>query len=154
MTTPDILKKYPPHKSYLINILHEVQDNNQDHCIHEEDVKHIAKFYQINISQIQGVVDYYSMFSSTPQGKHIIAVCKSPVCYLKGSDNVIDMLKQKLNIGMNETTADGLFTLKQVECLGQCDKAPMMGIGRKVYGDLDSGKLDEIIESYQTTKQD
>lgn len=150
MTTPEILKKYPQEQSYMINILHEVQDNNEDHCVHDDDVKYIAKFYQVNVAKVQGVVDYYSMFSTTPQGENIVNVCKSPVCYLKGSSNVIEMLKDKLKIDLNETTPDGLFTLRQVECLGQCDVAPMMGVNKQIYGDLDSDKLDAIIEEYKT----
>jgi NADH-quinone oxidoreductase subunit E len=91
------------------------------------------------------------MFSTKPQGKFIINVCKSPVCFLKGSDNIIEMLKDKLGVEMGETTADGVFTLRQVECLGQCDVAPMMAINQKIYGDLNDVKLDAILTGCRTS---
>lgn len=148
MTTNQIIQKYSVDLEYLINILHEIQDNNEDNSIHPSDIEEVARHFKLNKSQIKGVVEYYSMFSSKPRAKNIISVCKSPVCYLKNSINIKEFLEETLKIKSGESTADKKFFLTEVECLGRCDEAPVISINKEFYGDLDQDKILEILKKY------
>lgn len=148
MTTEKILNQHTKDLENLINILHEVQNNNEDNAIHFDEIEQIAKHFKLNTSQIKGVVEYYSMFSSKPRGKNIISICKSPVCYLKNSTNIKEILEEELNIESGETTQDKKFYLTEVECLGRCDEAPVMSINQEFYGNLTKEKILEILKKY------
>jgi len=97
------------------------------------------------------VATFYSMFRLKPVGRYVFEVCQTGPCMLKGCDEIIDYIKKKLNIGVGETTADGLFTLKTVECLGACGYAPMMQLGKYFRENLTPEKVDQIIEECRNT---
>jgi NADH-quinone oxidoreductase subunit E len=86
-----------------------------------------------------------------PVGKHVLEVCQTGPCMLNGSDEIIDYIKQKLGIEAGQTTADGLFTLKPVECLGACGYAPMMQLGKHYKEFLTKDKIDQIIEDLRNS---
>ena len=92
------------------------------------------------------VASFYSKYNLKPVGKFLFEVCQTGPCMLNGSDNIIDYIKQKLHIGVGETTSDGMFTLKTVECLGACGYAPMMQFGKTYREHLTKEKVDSIIE--------
>lgn len=109
----------------------------------------IARKLGISTAKVNGVVTFYSYFTTKPQGKHIINVCMGTACFVRGSNKIIEALKEKLEIESNETTKDGLFTLKDVRCIGACGLAPIVLIDDKVYGNVKVEDLDVIIDEYK-----
>ena len=142
----EICQKYAPRKDNLIQILHEIQDQDPQHYISPEAVDTVAEYLDIPVNHIYGVLTFYTTYSTKPRGKNIIRLCESPPCYIKGSDNMLRKLKVLLGINIGETTKDGLFTLEFTSCLGVCGNAPVMMINDDVYGDLTEEKVEEIIE--------
>jgi len=142
----EICQKYAPRKDNLIQILHEIQDQDPQHYISPEAVDIVAEYLKIPVNHIYGVLTFYTMYSTKPRGKNIIRLCESPPCYIKGSENMLRKMKILLGINVGETTKDGLFTLEFTSCLGVCGNAPVMMINDDVYGDLTEEKVEEIIE--------
>ncbi|MCB5266001.1 MAG: NADH-quinone oxidoreductase subunit NuoE [Candidatus Cloacimonetes bacterium] len=142
----EICAKYAPNKDNLIYILHEIQDTHPQHYISTEAVNEISKYLKLPENHIYGVLTFYSMYSTTPRGKHIIRLCESPPCYIKGSINILRKLKTILGVSVGETTKDGKFTLELCACLGVCGNAPVMMINDDVYGDLSEEKVEDIID--------
>ena len=145
MKTQEILEKYPRSRDNLLLILHEIQRNNPGNNITNTDIRQVAKYINTTTASVYGVVRYYSMFSLNPRGKYIIRFCKSPLCKMVGAFSLIKALEDELSIRLGETTNDLLFTLEPSECLGHCDKAPMMMINETVYSDLDETTIKDII---------
>jgi NADH:ubiquinone oxidoreductase subunit E len=133
----------------LLQILRDFQNSNPRNYLSEKDLAMIAEYLNVTHSSIYGVVSYYTLFSLTPRGKHIIRICNSPVCHMAGSRDILTALRKNLKIGFGETTAGGLFTLESTECLGQCDQAPGMSVGEAFYGNLTADKIIPILKSYQ-----
>lgn len=115
-------------------------------CIPLEIQKIISKELDISISTINGVVTFYSRFSTEPKGKHIVGVCLGTACYVRGSQEILDAVSKELEIGVGETTKDGMFTLQATRCLGACGLAPVFTIGDDVYGNANK---DVAIEQLQ-----
>lgn len=136
----------------VLLILHEFQGANPHHFLSENDLAMIARYLNESYSSIYGIVSYYTMFSFSPRGKHIIRVCISPVCQMDGSNAVLTQIRKSLNITSGETTGEGLFTLETTECLGQCDTAPGMSIDEKFYGNLTPKKIMAILQKYGHTE--
>ena len=90
------------------------------------------------------------MYKLAPVGRHLLQVCTTTPCWLKGSDEIIETCRRKLGIDLNETTADGEFTLVEVECLGACVNAPMMQVGDDYYEDLDTASTERLLETLAT----
>ncbi len=97
--------------------------------------------------QVVEALTWYSMFEREPQGRYVIKVCRNIACSLRGSERIVAHLERRLGIGVGETTADGRFTLKTVECLASCGTAPAMQVNRTYHEQLDEAKLDRILES-------
>jgi NADH-quinone oxidoreductase subunit E len=106
---------------------------------------YVASLLQIEPIEVYEVATFYSMYHLKPVGKYVFEVCQTGPCMLNGSDDIIAYIKEKLNIRVGETSADGLFTLKTVECLGACGYAPMMQMGKNYREHLTKQKVDEII---------
>jgi len=134
-------------KGTLIEVLHKAQ--NVFGYLPRDVQLYIARKLGISGAEVFGVVSFYSYFTTEPRGKHTISVCLGTACFVKGSDKIIERLKEKLGIESNEITEDGLFTLKDVRCIGACGLAPIMMIDDKVYGRVTEAELDEIINSYR-----
>lgn len=109
----------------------------------------VARKLGIPGAEVFGVVSFYSYFTTKPRGKHTISVCMGTACFVKGADKIMERLKEKLNIESNEITEDGLFTLKDIRCVGACGLAPVMMIDDKVYGRVKEEELDSILETYR-----
>lgn len=153
MEIEKILRKYPKSKDYLLEILHDIQSQSTNSYIPIEAVQKVANHLNIKKAQVYGVIGYYSMFSNKPRGKYVIRVCASPICNMMGSSNLLDYLKQKLKIDLNETTADGLFIVETTECLGNCAAAPAMMVNQEMFGKLTPGMVDSVLNQYsQQTK--
>jgi len=149
MKIQDILNKFEQKDDNLMNILHAVQNNNPENYLSKEDLKEVAKYLNLTMSHVYGVAAYYSMFSLKPRGKFIIRICKSPVCNMEGSLEVIDKLKKILSISVGETTPDKKFTLELSECLGLCGRAPSLMINEDVIVSLDQIDLKSVLEKYK-----
>jgi NADH:ubiquinone oxidoreductase subunit E len=149
MEKKDILHKFPPLMENMLLILHEFQNSNPHHYLSEDDLAMIAGYLNVPYSAVYGVASYYSMFSLTPRGKHIIRVCHSPVCQMADSNDIPAKIRSYLGIDVGATTADGLFTLEATECLGQCDSAPGMSVDEMYYGNLTERNIKQILEEYQ-----
>ncbi len=153
MDIEEILKKYEYKESNIIPILTEIQANDENHYISVDAINKVSEKLNISESKIYSVITFYSHLSSNKQGKNIIQVCSSITCHINGGVNVLEILKQELNISEGETTKDQLFTLELCSCLGCCDQAPVMRVNKKIYGQLDELKAKKIIKDYQEGEQ-
>lgn len=148
-----IIAQYPEgkQKSALIPILHLAQKEFGG-WLDVPVMDYIATLLRISSIEVYEVATFYTMFNLQPVGKYVLEVCRTGPCMLKGSDQIIDYIKEKLQINEGETTQDGLFTLKPAECLGACGYAPMMQIGKFYHEHLTREKVDEIIELCKEAK--
>lgn len=105
----------------------------------------VADYLGMSKIAVYEVATFYSMYNLKPVGRHVINVCTNISCMLRGSEEVVDHLKKRLNVDLNGTTNDGKFTLRQVECLAACAAAPMFQIGKKYYENLTPEKIDDIL---------
>ncbi len=145
MGRDEILKKFMPKMENLLLILHELQRRNPMNYIQKNDIEAVAKYLNTTTATIYGVVRYYSMFSAKPRGKHIIRLCVSPVCRMKGSQGILDVLKKELDVQPGATTEDGEFTLEFTQCLGQCQHSPVMMVDADIHGELTPEKTGQTI---------
>ncbi len=106
----------------------------------------VSQYLGMPLIKVYEVATFYTMFNLKPVGKNLLQVCTTTPCWLRGSDEVMATCKKKLGIGLGETTADGKFTLMEVECLGACANAPMMQINDDFYEDLDAGSMTKILD--------
>jgi NADH:ubiquinone oxidoreductase subunit E len=149
MISFNILEKYPPRRESLLLILHELQQESGKNYLPEAELRKVADYLNVTYATVYGVATYYSLYSLTPRGRHVIRLCKSPVCDMKGTPTVVQNLQELLGIEVGETTPDGLFTLELSACLGRCDSAVSMMIDGQYYGALDRASLTRIIERYR-----
>lgn len=148
----EIVGRYPEgkHKSALIPLLHLAQEENNG-WLSVEAMDHVAELLQVKPIEVYEVATFYSMYNLKPVGRYLFEVCQTGPCMLRGSDDIVAYIKQKLNINVGETTTDGLFTLKTVECLGACGYAPMMQMGKFYKEHLTREKVDQIIDECRRT---
>jgi NADH-quinone oxidoreductase E subunit len=120
----------------------------QDHggWLPEEALDAVAEAMELPATRVAAVASFYTMLNRKPVGKHMIQVCTNLACSLLGAEHLVDHLARRLGIGVGETTADGQFTLLEVECLGSCGTAPMMQIDDAYYENLTVEELDRIID--------
>ena len=114
--------------------------------ISEEVTEYVADLCGVTPIYVSGMASFYTMYNRKPVGKYHIQVCTNLSCCLVGSESIIDVISEKLGIGLGETTPDGLFTLSEVECLGSCGTAPMMQINNDYWEDLTIEKTIEILD--------
>lgn len=113
----------------------------------------IAEELGISLSEVFGVVTFYSQFSLNPKGKHRISICLGTACYVKGSDKILQELEKQLGIKCGECTEDGLFSIDSCRCVGACGLAPVMMIGDEVYGKLTPDMVKGILDKYREEQQ-
>lgn len=143
----EMIDRYPEgkQKSALIPLLHLAQETFGG-WLSVETMNYVAELLKLEPIEVYEVATFYSMFNLKPVGKYMFEVCQTGPCMVNGSDDIIAYIKEKLGIGVGETTADGMFTLKTVECLGACGYAPMMQLGKHYREHLTKEKIDAIIE--------
>lgn len=141
----EIVRRYPEgkQKSALIMLLHLAQE--QYGWLDVPVMDYVAGLLNIKPIEVYEVATFYTMFNLKPVGKYVFEVCQTGPCMLRGSDDIIGHIKDRLGINPGETTADGMFTLKTAECLGACGYAPMMQLGKHYREHLTNEKVDEII---------
>lgn len=145
----EVLNRYGYSKDNLIQVMLELQNISGTNSLPHEWVAYVAEKLDMPVSKVYSVITFYAMFGTAPRGKYLVEVCKSGPCHVTGAKNVLKLLEEKLAVKPGETTKDGLFTLIQSSCFGACDIAPAIKIGEKVYGNLTSEKLTEIVDSYR-----
>jgi len=132
----------------LMNILWELQDRHG--YISEHMLKQVSVDQDIPIARLWGVVKFYSMFRTEPQGKHTIEVCGSPSCVLNDGTALVEFLKKETGVGkLGGTSKDGLFTLYKVSCIGCCDGAPAMLVDGKAHTKLTTERAKEILGKFK-----
>jgi NADH-quinone oxidoreductase subunit E len=148
----EIMARYPDgkQKSALIPVLHIAQEENKG-WLSAEAMDYVASLLQLKPIEVYEVATFYSMYNLKPIGKYLFEVCHTGPCMVRGSDEMIGYIKEKLGIGVGETTPDGMFTLKTVECLGACGYAPMMQMGKFYKEHLTREKVDQIIDECRKT---
>lgn len=143
----EIIARYPEgkQKSALIPLLHLAQEEFGG-WLSVPAMDYVASLLQILPIEVYEVATFYTQFNLKPVGKHVLEVCRTGPCMLNGCDDIIDHIKDRLQISEGETTADGLFTLKPSECLGACGYAPMMLLGKHYREHLTKEKVDQLID--------
>ncbi len=146
-TAQRIIKRYPEgkQKSALIPLLHLAQAEF-DGWLSPKAMDYVASLLQIQPIEAYEVASFYSMFNLKPVGKCVLEVCRTSSCWLMGAEDVVRHIEKKLHIKEGETSSDGMFTLKTVECLGSCGTAPMLQCGGDYYENLTMEKVDKLLE--------
>jgi NADH-quinone oxidoreductase subunit E len=139
-------------KSAILSVLHLVQDELG--WVSVGAMNRVAQMLDIEPIEVYEVATFYTMFHLEPVGKYVFEVCHTGPCMLVGSDNIIDYIKNKLDINVGETTADGYFTLKTAECLGGCGYGPLLQCKYKFHEHLTKERVDELISDYRAGKYD
>jgi NADH:ubiquinone oxidoreductase subunit E len=142
----EVIAKYEAKPSNLIMILHAAQGiyGYLPYVVQ----KFIADKMSLSVSEVSGVVTFYSFFSTKPKGKHTILVCMGTACYVRGGKKLVDGLQKHLNVSVSDTTKDGKFTLSIARCIGACGLAPAMMIDDTVYKSVNPNRLESILSKY------
>lgn len=138
-------------KSALLTVLHEVQDENND-WLTVEAMDKIAELLSIKPIEVYEVASFYSMYNQKPVGKYMFEFCRTSCCVTRGAEDLIEYTCTKLGVKEGEVTADGLFSVKGVECLGACGYAPMLQLGDFYHEFLTPEKMDQLIEDCKAGK--
>jgi NADH-quinone oxidoreductase subunit E len=150
----NIIARYPQgkQKSALLPLLHLAQQEFGG-WLSVESMDYVASLLNLEPIEVYEVATFYSMYNLKPVGRSMFEVCHTGPCMLRGSDDIIAYIGEKLGIKPGETTQDGMFTLKTVECLGACGYAPMMQLGKNYREHLTKEKIDAIIEECRRNAQ-
>jgi len=132
--------------SSLIAVLHKAQEIFG--YLPEEVQKHVAAKLQQPLSEVNGVVTFYSYFSEKPTGRTVINVCMGTACFVRGSGEILEEFERKLHIRVGETTEDERFTLQMLRCVGACGLAPVVTVNDRVYGHFEKHMVSKIIDEY------
>ena len=143
----EILEKYKVDKENLIPILNDVQEKYG--YIPKLAQLEISNYLGIPMAEIFGVITFYSRFTLEPKGKYNISVCLGTACFVKGSQAILDRLKDRLKIEEGKTTEDGKFSIDTTRCVGACGIAPVFTVNNEVYGKATVKKLDEVINELE-----
>ena len=149
-----LIKRYPEgkQKSALLPLLHLAQAEF-DGWLSVPAMDLVASILKIQNVEVYEVASFYSMYNLKPVGKCVIEVCRTSSCWLRGSEDIVHHIEKKLNIKVGETTQDGKFTLKTVECLGSCGTAPMLQIGEDFHENLTMEKVDSLLDKWKQTEK-
>jgi NADH-quinone oxidoreductase subunit E len=140
------LKEAPDSKEAVLDLLKIVQKSRG--WVPDDAIGDIAGLVEMSAGEVESIATFYSLIFRRPVGRHVILVCDSMSCWLTGYDDLASSLKEKLGIGLGETTGDGKFTLLPSACLGVCEEAPAMMIDDTLYTKLTPSALDGILERY------
>jgi len=142
----NVIDLYQGKAGSLIQVLHLAQEIFG--YLPLELQRHIAEKMDIPLSEIAGVVTFYSFFSTVPRGEHTIRVCLGTACYVRGGKKIVERLQERLGIELGGTTPDGKFTFEIARCIGACGLAPAMMIDDTVYKQVNVNKLEKILGKY------
>ena len=145
-----IINRYPQgrQKSALLPLLHIAQAENKG-WLSSETMDYVASLLDIQPIEVYEVASFYSLFNLEPVGNCVIEVCQTGPCWLNGAEEILDHFEKRLGIKPGETTADGRFTIKTVECLAACGNAPVIQVGTEYHENLTIQKADELLTKWQ-----
>jgi NADH-quinone oxidoreductase subunit E len=141
-----IIDKYDGNKSWLVMILQDIQE--QYHYLPAAVLEFIAEKLSLSLSHLYNVATFYSSFSLTERGRHLIRVCDGTACHLRGSTNVREQIVRQLGIDKGQTTKDKRFSLEVVACLGACALAPVMTVDAEYHGGMTPEKISQTLDEY------
>jgi NADH-quinone oxidoreductase subunit E len=142
----EMVGHYPTKRSILVPSLLYAQD--EVGYLSDEVIAELAKRTELTELEVRNVISYYSMLRTKPAGKYNVQVCTNISCLIRGGEEIYDHCKKKLGIGHKQVTADGMFSLEEVECIGACSWAPAMQVNYDFHENLDEEKFDKIIGEY------
>jgi NADH-quinone oxidoreductase subunit E len=154
MLTPEELAEieaefthYPQKRAACVEALKAVQ--RRCGWVSDESLSDLADFMEMTTDELDSIATFYNLIFRKPVGRHVILVCTSVSCWVMGYEQILDHMRERLGIGLGETTADGRFTLLPNVCLGACDLAPAVMIDEDLHGNLDTHKIEEILAKYE-----
>jgi len=143
----EMLTHYPTKRSALVPTLLYAQD--EVGFLSDEVIRELAERVGLTELEVRNVISYYSMLTTKPRGKFHVQVCTNIACLLRGGEEILDHCKKKLGVPNKGTTADGLFSLEEVECIGACSWAPAAQVNYDFHENLTADKMDEVINDYK-----
>lgn len=138
-----LLARFPQKKSAVLHLMHLAQ--NEYGYMSDDAMREVADILDLDPTHVLSLAGFYSLFYEEPTGKYVLEICNDLACALRGADDFVEMASRKLDIPVEGTTNDGMFTLKTVMCLGACDRAPMLQCNLKFYENLDEAKFESLI---------
>jgi NADH-quinone oxidoreductase subunit E len=144
----EMLTHYPTKRSVLVPTLLYAQD--EVGFLSDEVVAELATRLELTELDVRNVISYYSMLTTKPRGKYNVQVCTNIACLLRGGEELLEHCEKKLGIRNKGTTADGLFSLEEVECIGACSWAPAVQVNYDFHENLTTEKMDGVLEQYRT----
>jgi NADH-quinone oxidoreductase subunit E len=143
----EMITHYPTKRSALVPTLLYAQD--EIGSLTGEVIAELAQRLSLTDLEVRNVISYYSMLTTKPRGKYNVQVCTNIACMLVGGEDLLDHCKKKLGVGNKGTTADGLFSLEEVECIGACSWAPAVQVNYDFHENLTNAKMDQILDGYK-----
>ena len=143
----EMLTHYPTKRSVLVPTLLYAQD--EVGYLSDEVISEIARRLELTELEVRNVISYYSMLTTKPRGKYNVQVCTNIACLLRGGEELLEHCEKKLGIGHKGTTADKLFSLEEVECIGACSWAPAVQVNYDFHENLTTEKMDEVLAEYK-----
>ena len=143
----EMVTHYPTKRSVLVPSLLYAQD--EIGCLSDEVIAELAGRLELTELDVRNVISYYSMLVTKPRGRYNVQVCTNIACMLRGGEQLLEHCQQRLGIGHQGTTEDGLFSLEEVECIGACSWAPAVQVNYDFHENLSTAKLDQVLEEYR-----
>ena len=145
---------YPKDRqSSAVMALLDLAQRQNDGWLSPEAIEYVANYLEMAPIRVHEVASFYTMYNTAPVGKHLVQVCRTTPCWLRGAAGLTGTCRDKLGIGLGETTEDGLFTLVEVECLGACANAPVVQIGDDFFEDLSPERLNALLDDLAAGKE-
>ncbi len=147
-----LIALYPHPRSALIPMLHVLQE--QDGYLTEDGMEHLGELFNLSAAEVRGTATFYDMFHTEPVGKYLVAVCTNIACMLQGAYELLEHIEDRLGVAPGGTTADGLFTLEDAECLALCGNAPCLTVNWRFFGDVDPESFDGLVDDLRSGRLD
>jgi NADH:ubiquinone oxidoreductase subunit E len=147
-----IIEKHRGDPGSLIQVLHYVQERMG--CVPRHVQVKVSEVLGVPLSEIYGVITFYSFFREKPRGKYVISCCQGTACYVRGAPEVLARLEKELGIKAGDSTDDGLFTLEVVRCLGACGLAPVLTVNKDTHGRMTEDKVPVVLNMYRRKAQE
>jgi NADH-quinone oxidoreductase E subunit len=144
----DLMALYPQRRSALLPLLHVLQE--QDGHLSEDGMAHVAELVGILPAEVLSVASFYDMFKLEPVGRYVLGICTNIACMLEGAEELLHHAEERLGVKDGGSTADGLFTLEEVECVAHCNKAPCLQANYRYFGPLDNDSFDRLVDDLTT----
>lgn len=147
------LAKYPKGKKSAVMPILDIAQRQNGGWLSTAAIEHVAEIMDMPPIRVQEVASFYEMYNTEPVGEHIVWVCRTTPCWLRGSEEVLSACKKNMGIDVGETTKDGKFTLREMECLGACVNAPILWVDDDYYEDVDAEDTNKIVDSLRKGKR-